>query len=248
MRKLGITLWLLIPVLVVAWHQGPGQAYQLRDDAGQWLRQGAAAADQESWAAAESCFAKALDALPADAVDERRAVQLARSRALVRSGQMVEGQQQLAQLLADLQGESQIDKRLLAEVRHESAWASYYAAWQMRLDGASAEEWKPEAEQARQQFRLLAEASATADQRVALEENLEAAIRLEQMDLSELVARPKPKNCPECQGLCKRKRKGASQCEQPGNKPGTPKTPQDARQQIKEQRGAGVNVRQDGGS
>ena len=154
MQKLTAGLWLLIPVVVVAWHKGPGQTATCRATT-QPVGPCAEAPrlpKKRRWPLAETCFGRALDALPADASDERRALQLARTRAQIRSGQMLEGQQQLAQLLTDLQEDEHADKQLLADVRYESAWASYYAAWQMRLDGGTADQWKPEAEQARQQF------------------------------------------------------------------------------------------------
>ena len=70
---------------------------------------------------------------------------------------MIEGQEQLQKLLTRLEANPDQDPELRKTVSAELAAASYYTAWVMRLEGATAEEWKPEAEQARQQFRLLAE-------------------------------------------------------------------------------------------
>ena len=142
-------------------------------------------------------------------------------------------------------------------VRHEIAMTGYHTAWLMRLEGAAAEEWKPEAERARQHFRLLAEQAKTAgDEPTAFHKNLEATIRLEQMDLSELRARPLPRRCPNpnrCRNLSQRKRKQCqSRCNSPGKKKGKGKKkkkgPSDIRKKIKKQNGAGLNRRQGSGS
>ena len=160
---------------------------------------------------------------------------------------MLEGQEELAALLMELARDDANATALAAAVRQESAWANYYAAWQLRLEGATPDEWKPEAEEARQQFRWLAESALPGSaEREAFEKDLEATIRLEQMDLGTLMARPKPKNCPNCSGLCQRKRKKCqSQCRGKGPSRGQQ---QDARKEIKEQHGAGLNGLGDGGS
>ena len=94
---------------------------------------------------------------PEENVADRRRLELAEAYHRIQAGEMIEGQEKLEQLLADLQQDEKGDPVLLASARHELARSSYYAAWLMRLEGATAEEWKPEAERARQQFRLLAE-------------------------------------------------------------------------------------------
>jgi hypothetical protein len=65
----------------------------------------------------------------------------------------------------------------------------------MRLEGAPREEWEPEIEASRQNYKLLAEdESLASDQRLAslAAENLESAIRLERMSLSDLQGLPLP--------------------------------------------------------
>jgi hypothetical protein len=158
--------------------------------------------------------------LPESDTHDRRRIALAEALAQVRGGARAEGQEQLESLVTDLENDPAADTQLLASVRSELATTSYYAAWMMRLEGATPDEWKPEAERARQQFRLLAEreavsvgASATEAQIVSAK-NLEAVIRLEQMSLEELMARPLPKNCcSNCKNLCQKKRQQcASRC------------------------------------
>src|SRR5262249_5114809 len=160
-------------------------------------------------------YTAALAALP-DTSDERRhKLEVAAGHALVSSGSIVEGQEQLEKTLRALESEGRGETEVAVAARHELAASSYYAAWLMRLQGARPDEWKPEAERARQQFRLLAEGGLGNEQaaRIAagsldeahdsdsgsvFRQNLEATIRLERMDLGELLARPLPKNCPKC--------------------------------------------------
>ena len=90
-------------------------------------------------------------------------------------------------------------------------------------------------ENARHNFRLLPEQTQGVQQGTAenYAKNLEAVIRLERMDLSELQGLPLPKQCQGCKD-CSQKCRGqkASRCQQP-------KEPKDAR-------GAGVGKRPEG--
>jgi hypothetical protein len=65
----------------------------------------------------------------------------------------------------------------------------------MRLEGAPREEWEPEIEASRQNYKLLAEDKSLSrdGELVSLAaENLESAIRLERMSLSDLQGLPLP--------------------------------------------------------
>jgi len=67
--------------------------------------------------------------------------------------------------------------------------------WLMRLEGLDATKWEPEIESARQNYRLLAETSDTTGKVTEAkkhQENLEAAIRLARLDLSDLQGLPLP--------------------------------------------------------
>lgn len=137
-------------------------------------------------------------------------------------------------LLADAQ-KSGVDAVLTGEIHSSLATAT--------------EEWMAETESSRQHFRLLAEqtkqdglASLATDQ----QKNLEAVIRLELMDLSELKGLALPRQCKQCSNSsdkCRAQR--ASACKNPGNKPS-----QEARAKISEEKkqGAGKSSRQGTGS
>jgi hypothetical protein len=253
MRKPWILLWCLVPVGAVAWHFGPGQRWLAADVAGEALQRAQAAEAAGDWESAAAGYGAALESLPVGNALTRERLQLAEARAAVRSGELVEGEDSLEKLLAELDVEGRSADAIGTAARHELASAGYYTAWLMRLEGATADEWKPEAERARQQFRLLAEqlkAIAGPEGRAA-QENLEATIRLEQMDLSELIARPLPKNCPNCcKNLCQKKRKQfQSRCNNPSSgKPSQKEGPQDARREIQRSQSAGLNERGERGS
>lgn len=246
-------LILLCPLAAVAWHYGPGQTQLADYRVERLVQQAEAAATNQDWEQAVALFDQALAEIPENMSPQeqrtRRQIQLAQAQAMIQTGQILEGEAQLQTLLEELQTARRPDAELLTAVRHELATTGYFMAWLMRLEGATAEEWKPEAELARQHFRLLAEqADSPGDEPTAFHKNLEATIRLEQMDLSELKAKPLPKKCPNpscCRNLSQRKRQQCkSRCQSPGkDKKKKNQQPNDARKEINEQKGAGLHQR-----
>ena len=180
-KKLLVPSWLLVPVAVLALHYGPGQRYLAWDRAADVVRRAEAAVFAEDWDAAVSLYTRAIDLWPADDPAGRDRLEAHQAAARMARGEMIEGQEQLQKLLTRLEANPDQDPELRKTVSAELAAASYYTAWVMRLEGATAEEWKPEAEQARQQFRLLAERAAAGGdvEAEALAKNLEATVRLE---------------------------------------------------------------------
>jgi hypothetical protein len=249
MRTLFFVTWLAIPVAALAWHFGPGQKQLASDTAAHHLRNAEAAADAGDWPTAAKAYAEAWTTLPEDERPAQQRLRLALATARIQAGDLPEGQSELEGMLSELESPrdaARPDAELLAAVRHELASASYHTAWLLRLEGASADEWLPECEQARQQFRLLAEDGRDAGAADAMKRNLEAAIRLERMDLTTLLATPKPKNCPNCKNLAQRKRKqdqsrsaSNSKSDSKGDPQQDPQK-QDARKSIKSNN-AGLN-------
>ena len=235
-RKLLITAWLLVPIVLLAYHYGPGQQSLARERAARLITQARAAEQSEDWTAAYAAWGEALAALPADDIAGRLRIRLAQADARVWLGELPESIQDLESLLADAQKAG--DPRFEAEVRAALAAGNYYVGWLMRLEGAETAEWTAPVEEARQHFRLLAEQADAAGERHASEDqrkNLEAVIRLARMDLSELQGLPLPKKCSGCKNCsqkCRSQRE--SQCKNPGEK-----KPEDARK-------AGTGKRPDG--
>ena len=247
-KRLLIGVWLLIPIVLLAVHYGPGQRGIARDRTAEKLALAQAAEKTEAWTDAMQHYADALAALPSTDAKQRYQIRLAAAKARMFSGELPEAKADLEGLLADAQ-KSGADASLVREIRANLASAEYYAGWLMRLEGATTEEWMAETESSRQHFRLLAEqtqsqpaASLTTD----YQKNLEAVIRLELMDLSELKALPLPKqckNCSNCSSKCRKQRESA--CKNPGNAKS-----EDAREKItkEKQQGAGKSSREGTGS
>jgi hypothetical protein len=233
-KKLFITLWLLLPILALAFHYGPGQRRLAQDQVAARIAAAQAAEKEGDWKAAVAAYTDALSLLPAGQTAARNKLQLAHANARMFSGDLPEAILELESLLTDmLKGNSSAGA--VREVRGTLASAQYYAGWLMRLEGAAAAEWTLQTEQARQNFRLLAEQTRK-DPALSLdyEKNLEATIRLERMDLSELQGLPLPKQCQGCKNCsqkCRSQRE--SKCKNEG-------------EQKKDARKAGVGKRPEG--
>jgi hypothetical protein len=228
-KKILFTIWLLVPVVLLAYHFGPGQTRLSAERAAQKIAEARQLEATEQWDEAVQAWTDALAATPADKTTQRLQIQLAHANARVYTGELPEAMDQMEKLLTEAQA-TKADTALQREIRSSLASSRYYAAWLMRLEGGATEEWLQQAESARQHFRLLAEATKGTSLASGYEKNLEATIRLEQMDLSELQGLPLPKKCSGCKNVCQKCRSQAkSKSETP-----EPKEKKDAR-------GAGFN-------
>ena len=243
MRKLLAVLWLLVPVGLIAFHYGPGQQRVDRDRSAAKVAAARAAEAKEDWRGAMNAYAEAISALPPGDAEPRFKLRLAHAKARMRAGELPEAAVDVEGLLEDATA-ANMPADLVKEVRATVGTMHYYLAWLMRLEGADAEEWTLETEQARQHFRLLAEETKAAGDVKAEDhqKNLEAVIRLARMDLSELKSLPLPKDCQgngDCCGKCRKQREGRIK---------VAKKPGDARQQVSEdkKKAAGQNNRPEG--
>jgi hypothetical protein len=195
MRILFLTGWLLVALIGVAWHYGPGQERVQLDQIASILAEADQAAANEQWARADERYGEALRLLPPERVSEIRRARLERAKAQMLAHKLPVAHQDLKQLVQELEADPAADRGFLAETRSALANAQYYLTWLMRLEGQPREDWEPEIEAARQNFSLLAEqAKAAGDAAGAKKhgEDLESAIRLARMDLAELQGLPLP--------------------------------------------------------
>jgi hypothetical protein len=237
-KKILFTVWLLVPVVLLAYHFGPGQTRLSVERAAQKIAEARHLEATEQWDEAAQAWADALAATPADKTAQRLQIQLAHANARIYTGELPEAMDQMEKLLSEAQS-AKTDTGLQREIRSSLASSRYYAAWLMRLEGATTEEWLQQAESSRQHFRLLAEETKGTAMASGYEKNLEATIRLEQMDLSELQGLPLPKKCSGCKNVCQKCRSQAkSKCENPGEN----------EKKEKDARGAGFNNVPKGGS
>lgn len=184
----------------------------------------------EAWKSTADAFGAMQDAAQVDGDSQQPAAveqaRLLRSRALVRSGDVWTGVDELEAMLDATNARGEESSSKAVAIREELASAYYCGARLMRMAGESDEQWRPEAAKARQHFRFLAERAregalpgvdATAQQK-----NVEVVLDLEQASAIALEGKPLPKNCA---GQCKNPSKG-SKCRKPP-------------QQKKDARGAG---------
>src|SRR5262245_51990894 len=98
-RKLLLTLWLLAPVLVLAYHYGPGQSALARDKAAALARQAAAFEKADDWASAFETYKSALAALPPEDKASQFKLRLAAANARMYVGELPEAMQDMDNLL-----------------------------------------------------------------------------------------------------------------------------------------------------
>ncbi|BCU79200.1 hypothetical protein [Luteolibacter sp. LG18] len=221
MRKYLVLVWLLLPLPVVVVHFGRGQQWLARDKAHSFITQAEAAEKAGDWKRADELYRDADQAVGAQDRELKLRLDLARARTGFRTGEVVAAIDGVDKLLSDT-AVAAMPADFQREAHELAARLHYYAGWVMRLEGAKRELWMEEAELARQNFRLLSEhhsEGASDDQKRRQKEDLESAVQLQRLSLTELMARPLPEEGRSAsgQGLSEQmgKRRG-----QRGNKPG----------------------------
>jgi hypothetical protein len=194
MKRWLLLLWLLLPLPVVVWHFGAGQKWLARDQAQGLLRQAQRAEAARNWKQAEELFRQAGGQLRD--TEPRLATQLdmALARMRYRQGGAVAAIDMIDRVIDDRRFRAQ-PELLQREARELAGRIHYHAAWVMRLEGAQRDLWMEEAELARQNFRMLSEdnlAAGRAAYSQLQQTNLESAVRLQRLSLTELMARRLP--------------------------------------------------------
>ena len=92
----------MVPVLVGAYHYGPGQERLRLDDAAGLVRPGGAARRQQEWAEAVERYDEALRLLPADRVAEARRLRLERAKAQMLAKKLPDAHRDLQALVDEL--------------------------------------------------------------------------------------------------------------------------------------------------
>lgn len=215
MNKTVLAIWLALPVVAAGYHFTASERLQQLDAVGDHLNAARSFAVQKSDSKSLKELEAALKLLPDDATELRRDLSLEIAQAKLNSSRLPEAYEELKKLL-DSELEAGKDKsandEFVLKVRESLANAQYHLTWLMRLEGAPKEEWEPEVESARQNYRLLAESAKASGDDAELKsqlENLEATIRLERMALTDLQGQPLPKQCSGCcSGQCRSRRQG----------------------------------------
>jgi tetratricopeptide (TPR) repeat protein len=215
MKKIFLAVWVLIPLAGVIYHLSAGERHRKMDVTGDHMQSAQSLLQKSEWTGAVGELEKALEELPDDADAVRRELRLELALAKMNDGGLPEAHEELKKLLDELnrsEADSTVDQSFEERVRESLASAQYYMTWLMRLEGLPREEWEPEIESSRQNYRLLAERAQLAGDRheeVSQLENLEASIRLARLELTDLQGLPIPKPCKCCcSGQCRARREG----------------------------------------
>ncbi len=195
MRILLIVAWLFAGLGGLIFHYGPGQEKLEIDRVGALLQQARQQVADQDWHAAIETFDAVLAELPSERVAESHVVTLEKAKAQMMAAELPLARQALEGLLDDLRVDENADPKLTADVQSTLANSQYYMTWLMRLEGLPEEEWMPEIEAARQHYTQLssqAEQLGNSELLTRSREDLESAIRLARMDLSELQGLPLP--------------------------------------------------------
>ena len=195
MRKFALAIWLMLPVLVGAYHFGPGQEKLKLDEVTALLNQADRFAGNEQWPAAVAAYESALAILPKGHDAIRHKVRLERAKAMMFCAELPAANSELLMLVDEMQQNKHSDPATLSESRSALANSQYYRTWLMRLEGLPRSEWEPEIDAARQTYKMLAQQSAASGDAQNVKrhsEDLESAIKLARMDLSDLQGLPLP--------------------------------------------------------
>lgn len=190
-----LIVWLMVPILAVIYHLGPGQQQLALDQAAAALEQADAHAKAERWDKAVTLYEAALTKLPAEHVDVNRRIRLQRAKAQMFVKKLPTAHADLKTLVAELKDDPDSDLEVLDEAQSTLANSQYYLTWLMRLEGQPEDKWQPEIEAARQTYRMLAEQheqDGDSDQARKCREDLDSVIRLARMDLGDLQGLPLP--------------------------------------------------------
>ncbi|QEG20451.1 hypothetical protein [Mariniblastus fucicola] len=195
MRILLIVGWLFVGLGGAIFHFGPGQKHLEVDQVNLVLNDARDCVANEQWGEAVELFDAVLADLPSEKVAESRGVLLEKAKCQMMAAKLPEARSTLEGLLDDVRKDESADKHFVADVQSALANSQYYMTWLMRLEGMPEEEWKPEIEAARQHYtQLTNDAEELGDEELLKRsaEDLESAVRLARMDLSELQGLPLP--------------------------------------------------------
>lgn len=218
MRVLLAIAWLFVGLGALIYHFGPGAKQMELDQVDSILAQARKNFQEKNYVVALDKFDEALAKMPSERVKDSLAIRLEKAKLQMISRQLPEARNALEGLLEETESCDAADDNLKCEVRLALATAQYYTTWLLRLEGEPKDVWETEIESARQNYRMLlekAEADSDNDAVASRKEDLEAAIRLARLDLTELQGLPLPSQC-----------KGCCSCQCKGKKPGKKKKPE----------------------
>lgn len=181
-KKWLVVAWLLVPVVLISYHYGPGQqALAWREAAAH--RDAARAAEKLGhWEQAAAAYGEAVNAVPSTDDDasaaalSRDQLRLAQIRAAFQLGNLNDTLTDLGQFVEQVEANHGAGSPVAFDARDLLGRVHYQAMIALRLESAEKQVWMQQWELARQNFRFLAEQSAR--RRNSLDrKNLEVVIK-----------------------------------------------------------------------
>jgi len=183
------TIWLILPLIALAYHYGPGQRHLKLDQADSLLEKSQQATEDEDWKKAIELYNQALTKLPKEKVHTARHIQIQIAKAKMQDSKLPEARKELASLVTEINNDPTSPENLKEEALSALANSRYYMTYLMKLEGKPDSEWEPEIEAARQEYKLLAQNSENSSKHLL---DLEASIRLARATPQELYGLPIP--------------------------------------------------------
>lgn len=157
------------------------------------------------WKRTAEALTEALTLMEDSAPEAQQRVRLARARAMVRSGDIGAGANELEDIVDWHGAAGRPDADIALQAREELATAYYYGARLLRLAGRPSAEWREVSGRARQNYRYLAEHAGLNGNANAMtvahhQMNGELVLNLEQSAMNELYAAARPRESPQCDG------------------------------------------------
>ncbi len=206
--------WLMLPLAGLAYHVGAGEPHIQRDDAGELVRaaeailtrdttvdpatgsvldrKGRQEAKAKMHADAAGKFAAARAALPDADTTLKLDLRLLETQHRIDAGEWLESQAVLQGLLGEYEASGRNAARI-DDIRNDLGRISYYISFAMRKEGAPEEDWRPESDIARQQFRHLAEVTG-GEKLEDYKRDLETVIRFQRLTGDEMQDEDQPGN------------------------------------------------------
>lgn len=193
MKKWLFLVWLLLPVVLVSYHFGPGQTALAYRQAQTHLTEARVLEQSGHYEEAIDAYQAALATLPAlDAEDassnvQRDQLRLAQVRLRFQLGRLAETLDSLNVLVDEVERQHEDRSPLANDVRDLLGRVHFQAMVALRLESAEEAVWKRHWELSRQNFRVLAERT-TGDRNQLDRQNLEVVIKSADLPVTSFAA------------------------------------------------------------
>src|SRR5271170_7564239 len=117
MRTFVLLGWLMVPVVVGAYHYGPGQEKLRLDDVSRVLADADRLAAEQDWQAASARYEQAVALLPAGRIADARRIRLQRAKVQMFGHQLPEANAALRDLVDQIEDDKTAEPQLRDQAR-----------------------------------------------------------------------------------------------------------------------------------